>query len=246
VRGQEAASRAEAARQSEELKSTLLDAIAHEFKTPLTSIKASATGMLAAPLGLSEEQRELVSIVDEEADHLSRLVSEAIQMAHLEAGKIQLNKELCTVESLVRPVLREMASQLEGRKVEVEIAENLPGVFADGELIRLVLRQLLDNAVRYTPPGSPLLLRAARHKDRVAISVADRGVGIPEREREKVFEKFYRSPHTRRHVTGSGMGLAISKEVLEAHGGDISVQAGPEGGSVFTISLTLERPERTS
>lgn len=244
VRGQEATSRAEAARQSEELKSTLLDAIAHEFKTPLTSIKASSTAMLSAPSGLSDEQRELVSIVDEEADHMSRLVSEAIQMARLEAGRIKLNKELCTVENLVRPLFREMASQLEGRKVDVQIAEGLPGVFADGELIPLVIRHLVDNAVRYTPPGSPLCLRAERRSDHVAISVADRGPGIPEREREKIFEKFYRSPHTRRHVTGSGLGLAISKEILEAHGGDISVEGGAEGGSVFTITLPLNAPEK--
>ncbi|MGE5326998.1 MAG: ATP-binding protein [Deltaproteobacteria bacterium] len=246
VRTQEAASRAEAARQSEELKSTLLDAIAHEFKTPLTSIKASATGILSTPAGLSDEQRELLSIVDEEADRLSRLVTEAIQMARLEAGKIQLDNELCAVEGLVRPVLRVMSARLEERKVDVQIPGNLAGVFADAELIRLVLRHLVDNALKYTPPGTPLVLRASQCGDRVCISLADRGPGIPERERARVFEKFFRSQRTQPHVTGSGMGLAICKEILEAHGGDITVEAGPEGGSVFTISLPLERPEKTA
>jgi two-component system, OmpR family, sensor histidine kinase KdpD len=246
VRTQEAAGRAEAARQSEELKSTLLDAIAHEFKTPLTSIKASATGILSSPSSLSDEQRELLSVVDEETDHLSRLVTEAIQMARFEAGKIQLNKELCAVESLVRPVLREMAAQLEERKVNVQIPADLPGVFADAELIRLVIRQLLNNALKYTPPGSPLSLRAAQSGDHVTLSLADRGPGIAERERGKVFEKFFRSREAQPHVTGSGMGLAICKEILEAHGGGISVEPGPEGGSVFTLSLPLETPEKNS
>jgi two-component system, OmpR family, sensor histidine kinase KdpD len=243
VRGQEAASRAEAARQSQELKSTLLDAIAHEFKTPLTCIKASSTAMLSAPSGLAPEQRELATIVDEEADRMSQLVSEAIQMARIEAGKIQLHKELCTVRDLLDSVLREMAPQLEGRKVHVQIADGLPGVFADGELIHLVLRQMVDNAVRYTSPGSPLSLLAGQRGPQIAISVADRGPGIPEGEREKIFERFYRSPHTPRHVTGSGMGLAIGKEIVEAHGGRISVEPGLGGGSVFTISLPLEKPE---
>jgi two-component system, OmpR family, sensor histidine kinase KdpD len=242
VRGQEAASRAEAARQSQELKSTLLEAIAHEFKTPLTSIKASSTAMLSAPSGLSGEQRELATIVDEEADHMSRLVSEAIRMARIEAGKIQLNKQLCAAGDLLNPILLEMAPQLEGRKVDVRINDGLPGVFADAELIRLVLHQLMDNAIRYTPPGSPLSLRAERRGNQMTISVADHGLGIPEGEREKIFERFYRGQHTPRHVTGSGMGLAIGKEIVEAHGGRISVEAGPEGGSVFTVFLPLEGP----
>jgi two-component system, OmpR family, sensor histidine kinase KdpD len=247
VRSQEAASRAEAARQSEELKSTLLDAIAHEFQTPLTAIKASASAMLSAPSGLPEEQRELASIVDEETDQLSRLVREAIQMARIEAGKIQLNKELCPVDGLIHTVLAEMKSKLEGRAVEVSIAQDLPLIFADGELIRLALRQLVANAARYSPPGSPLSISAAREAlgSRVVIRVEDRGPGVPEREKARIFEKFYRSPHTRQHVTGSGMGLAISKEILEAHGGEISVENQPGRGSVFSISLPTTEPEKS-
>jgi two-component system, OmpR family, sensor histidine kinase KdpD len=243
-RGQQAASRAEAARQSQELKSTLLDAIAHEFKTPLTTIKASATAMLAAPSALSDEQSELASVVDDEVDRLSRLVTQAIQMARLEAGKIQLNKELCEVESLIRPVLLEMKSQMEERPVDVRLVAGLPSVFVDGELIRLVIRQLVDNAIRYSPPGSGLAIRAEKLGERLILSVADRGPGIPERERAKIFEKFYRSPHTHQHVTGSGMGLAISREILEAHHGEIKVASAPGGGSTFSICLPLDGLEK--
>jgi two-component system, OmpR family, sensor histidine kinase KdpD len=243
VRGQEAAGRAEAARQSEQLKSTLLDAIAHEFKTPLTSIKASASAMLSVPAGLADEVRELASIVDEEADRLSRLVTEAIQMARIEAGKIQLSKELCSVESPIRRVLAELKPQLEGRPVEVSMGGNLPAVFADREMIRLALRQIVENAIRYSPPGSPLSIRAEGRGGRIMVSVADQGSGIPEREQARIFEKFYRGSYTPQHVAGSGMGLAICREILHAHGGEITMESGPGQGSVFTISLPAAEPE---
>jgi two-component system sensor histidine kinase KdpD len=237
AQAQEAAGRAEAARQSQELKSTLLDAIAHEFKTPLTSIKASATAMLATPAGLSDEVHEFASIVDEESERLSRLVTEAIQMARIEAGKIQLNKELCSVEDSIQGVLAELKSKLEGRPLNLSIAGDLPAIFADREMFRLALRQIVDNAIRYSPPGSPLSIRAESRDGNISIGVVDRGPGIPEREQGRIFERFYRAQQTPPHVTGSGMGLAICREILHAHGGEISVESSPGGGSVFIISL---------
>jgi two-component system sensor histidine kinase KdpD len=246
ARAQEEAGHAEAARQSQELKSTLLDAIAHEFKTPLTSIKASATAMLATPAGLSDEVHELASIVDEESGRLSRLVTEAIQMARIEAGKIQLNKEHCSVEGLIRGVLAELKSKLEGRPLSMSIARDLPAVFADHEMFRMALRQIVDNAIRYSPPGSPLLIRAEKNDSGIKIEVSDRGPGIPEREQGRIFEKFYRAQQTPPHVTGSGMGLAICREILHAHGGEVSVESGAGGGSVFTMSLPAADSEKQS
>ena len=237
ARAQEAAGRAEAARQSQELKSTLLDAIAHEFKTPLTSIKASASAMLAAPAGLSDEVHEWASIVDEESGRLSRLVTEAIQMARIEAGRIQLNKELCSVDGSIQGVLIELNSKLEGRALNLSIAGDLPPIFAHRAMFRLALRQIVDNAIRYSAPGSPLSIRAEVRDGRIRIGVADRGPGIPAREQPRIFERFYRAQQTPPHVTGSGMGLSICREILHAHGGEISVESSPGGGSVFTISL---------
>ena len=208
VRGQEAANRAEAARQSEELKSTLLDSIAHEFKTPLTSIRAAATALLYTPTPSREEQRELLTVVDEEADRLGRLVTEAIQMARLEAGKIKLNT-----------------------------AGDLPQIIADQELMGLAIRQLLDNAVKYSPPGSPIAVRAEKGDGCVIVSVGDQGPGIPEREQLRIFQKFYRSSDTHQHVTGSGMGLTIAREIVRAHGGDIWVRSRAGQGSEFCISV---------
>jgi len=237
VRSQEAANRAEAARQSEELKSALLDSIAHEFKTPLTSIKAAATALLYTPTPNQEEQRELLTVVDEEADRLGRLVTEAIQMARIEAGKTRLNTDLCSVESLIQGILQQMKSVVEGRSITLSIAADTPLIIADEELLGLAIRQLLDNAVKYSPPGSPVAISAEKAEGGVIISVSDQGPGIPEWEQSRIFQKFYRRADTHRHVAGSGMGLAISLEIVRAHGGEIWVESVPGQGAKFCISV---------
>jgi two-component system, OmpR family, sensor histidine kinase KdpD len=243
VRGQEAASRAEAARQSEELKSTLLDAIAHEFKTPLTSIKAAASALLTTPAPKPEEQRELVTIVDEEADRLGRLVTEVTQMARIEAGKIQLDRKQYSVSDLVSGALRQVKPIPNGRQITVEAAENLPLVSVDAGLIELAIRQLLDNAFKYSTPGSPLSVVARSSKSALTIAVRDHGPGIPERDLARIFERFYRGPGAERKAIGAGMGLAITREILRAHDGDVSVKSQPGEGSEFSLSLPFSRRE---
>lgn len=237
VRGQEAANQAEAARQSEELKSTLLDAIAHEFKTPLTSIKAAASALLATNSAWPRNERELVTIVDEEADRMGRLVTEAIQMARIEAGKIQLNRELHSAPGLLSAAVKQMESITDGREVIVRADTNLPLVVADGELIQLVIRQLIDNAVKYSAPGSALSITVRRKNGAVVISVADRGQGIPALETARIFEPFFRGPYARQKVTGTGMGLAIARQIMMAHQGNIWVESQTGKGSEFFISL---------
>jgi len=246
ARGQESANRAEAARQSEEFKSTLLDAIAHEFKTPLTSIKAAATAMLSSPAPGTDEGRELMTIVDEETDRLSRLVSEALQMAHIEAGEFRLNRAPHSVSVLIGGLQEQMKAKTEGREVQVSIARDFPMVEVDGELVVLALRQLLDNAIKYSPPDSPLSIIAERDESFVKISVCDRGAGIPDRERPLIFEKFYRGPTFRQRVPGTGMGLAIALAIARAHGGDITVESGPGGGSRFCLSVHAPAEEMTA
>jgi len=246
VRGQEAATRAEAARQSEELKSTLLDAIAHEFKTPLTSIKAATTALLSEPAPEAGQQRELVTIADEEADHLARLVTEATQIARIEGGKLQLNRELHSAGSLISTLLHEMKAQIEGREVTVQVPDEKVLVFADAELIQLALRQVMDNALKYSSPSSSFALSVEAREGAVVISVRDQGPGIPEEEPGRIFEKFFRSPDHRHRVTGSGMGLAIVREIMRAHGGDISVSSAPSQGSVFSLSLPAAPEEKAS
>lgn len=243
VRGQEAANEAEAARQSQELKSTLLDAIAHDFKTPLTSIKAAATALLSSSMPKLLERHELISIIDEEADRLSRLVTEAIQMARVEGGKMQIARESHSAGSLIRAALDSMQSPLEGREVRLRVTPNLPLVSADMDLIAVALRQLIDNALKYSPTGSPIVVSAKAGERSTVISVADCGQGISESQQRRIFEKFYRAPVEGEPVGGTGMGLTIARKIMDAHSGRIWVESKPGQGSEFFISIPVASQE---
>jgi two-component system sensor histidine kinase KdpD len=236
---EETVNRAEVARRSEELKSTLLDAIAHEFKTPLTSIKAVTTDLLSDPAApLEPHQRELISIADEGADRLAGLVTEAIQLARIEGGKFQLNREIHFPSSLISAALRQMKALLDGREIKVCIAEELPLVSVDAALVQMVIAHLIDNALKYSPRDSAIVIGARVSGDRVVIYVMDRGAGIPEGEQLRIFEKFYRGTKER-NLKGTGMGLAIAREIIRAHGEEISVSSKPGEGSEFFFSLPL-------
>lgn len=236
---QTAVNRAEIARQSEELKSTLLDAIAHEFKTPLTAIKAVTTDLLSgSPYVLPQPQRELVSIADESADRLSKLVTEAIQLARAEGGTFHLNRGEHFASSLISASMHNMQSLLDGRQVNVSIADDLPPVWVDADLIQVVITHLLDNALKYSPATSPIAISAQLQDGRVVISVADRGPGIPEHEQARVFEKFYRG-QAEKNLKGTGMGLAIAREIMAAHGQEIWVESQVGKGAQFSMSLPI-------
>lgn len=234
---EETLNRAEIARRSEELKSTLLDAIAHEFKTPLTSIKAVTTDLLSDPAaGLDQHQRELISIADEGADRLSTLVTQAIQLARIEGGKFQLNRGIHFPSSLISSALRQMKSLTDGREIKVCVAEELPLVSVDAELVEMVIAHLIDNALKYSPRGTPISIGARMSDGHVVIYVADRGAGIGEEEQSRIFERFYRATKEQ-HLRGTGMGLAIAREIIHAHGEEISVTSKPGQGSEFSFSL---------
>ena len=239
ARTQEAVSKAEAARQSDVLKSTLLDALAHEFKTPLTSIKAASTALLSSTTLGPEQRRELISIMDEEADRLSVLVTEAIQMARIEAGRVRLQRESHLLASLVESALDKLKPELEGRSINVQLPEELPPVWADRELIEIALRQLIDNALKYSPRNSPVSVAAELHDHRVIVSVADRGPGIAEEEQERIFEKFYRAEASRGQIPGAGLGLVIAREIIQVHNGEIWVESRSGEGTIFRFSLPV-------
>lgn len=237
VRMEEAANRAEAARQSEEFKSTLLDAIAHEFKTPLTSIKAAATGLRTIDPTHIEDQRELMSIVEEEADRLAGLVTEAVKMAEIDAGKVILHPSPVSSAEL----LSEARNGFAGRGADRVRVDSEPSgdVVVDRELMTLAIRQILDNALKYSNTDSPVSCLTEIDSGGLTVRVADRGPGIQERDRERVFEKFHRLAGTRAHVPGTGLGLHIAREIARMHGGELWVEPNSPAGAVFCLRIPL-------
>jgi two-component system sensor histidine kinase KdpD len=226
------ASRSESARQSEALKTALLDSLAHDIKTPLTSIKAAVTSLLG---GAEPDQRELLTIIDEEADRLNRLAAEVVAMARIEAGKLHLEKRPVAAAEIVSNALSALPA--DARPVTVNMAAELPLVDADPEFAAQVVKQLVENALKYSPGGSPVVVSAERRDARIVIGVADHGPGIEENERARIFDKFFRGRRHRFDTKGTGMGLAIAKGIVEAHGGRIWVESEPGQGSVFYFAL---------
>lgn len=237
ARNQEAAARAEAARQMQEFKSTLLDALAHEFKTPLTTVKAAATAMTNPAVIDSGQQREFASIIEQEADRLTRLVTDAIQLARIEAGTVQVDKRLCDVHTLVESAAKELDAARGDRKLYVSVPDDLPQLHADGELMQLVLRQLIDNALKYSAAQSPIRVSARHSSDFIWITVQNQGPLIPQYERARLFEKFYRGTTAGPQTTGTGMGLAIVKEIMSAHGGEVRVESRLDTGTEVSILI---------
>jgi two-component system sensor histidine kinase KdpD len=236
ARALEDASHAEAARQSEVLKSALLDSLAHDIKTPLTSIKAAVTSLLgSSPSG----ERELLTIINEEADRLNQLAAEVIAMARIEAGKLHLEKQAVNAGELIEGALSEFRAALRDRRVTVNAAKELPPAEADREFAEQVVKQFVENAVKYSPAGSPLTISADLQGGKIVIGVTDRGPGIEENERSRIFDKFFRGRQHRFGTKGTGMGLAIAKGIVEAHGGRIWVESEPGQGSAFYFSLPV-------
>jgi two-component system, OmpR family, sensor histidine kinase KdpD len=241
MRAQKVASRAEAARQTQEFKSTLLDAIAHEFNTPLASIKTATSSILTGIIENPEDWKDLLSVVDEEADRLSRFVGDALHLARVDAGRVQLNLESHSIGQIVHSLCEEMRTIAEGRLVCSDLPSTLPPVAVDGELMKLAIRQLVENALKYSSPPAPVAISARADESSLVISVTDRGPGIPETEQANIFEKFYRLAADRTRVPGTGLGLPIARQIVEAHGGHMSVESRAGGGSVFSISIPFTK-----
>jgi two-component system sensor histidine kinase KdpD len=238
ARGQETAASAEAARESAELRATVLDALAHEFKTPLTSMKAAASDLLASP-STSARDRELVTIIDEDLDRFQGLVTDAVHMLRIDAGNFTVHRDRHNLADIVVAALRKLERRLDGREVLTQVPPTL-AVDADRELLSLALRQLLDNALKYSPPTSTIEIHA-RTNGTVDIAVRNSGSTIPEQDQKRIFERFYRGALAR-DVPGIGIGLAIVQQIAAAHGGALTVATAPDTGTTFTLSLPHGEP----
>ena len=237
AQAQEAGARAEAVRKSEELKSTMIDALAHDLKTPLTAIDAAAE-MLSNPYGIADEQRkDLLAVIREESVGLRQRMEEAIHLARIDADKLRLDWRAVSVRDLIQAAVGSLGERTSGHRIEVDVPESIPQVLADRELIAQATKQLIDNAVKYSPLGSKISIAASENSGRVSIAVRDHGQGLTELEQGRVFDKFYRGGDGRAGVQGTGMGLTIAKEIAEAHGGSIGVQSQVGHGSEFYIVL---------
>jgi two-component system sensor histidine kinase KdpD len=231
----------EAERQGERLKSALLDSVTHDFRTPLTSMKAAVTSLLGSQKEDAKQRQELLSIINEECDRLNHLVEEAAEMARLEAGEIELHFAVTPVEEIVQDALSHMKASLAGRSVKINMNRGLPPVEADAERTKDILVNLIDNANLYSPKEEPIVISAELAGDYVTISVADRGPGIDDFEQGMIFDKFYRGKDQRYLVRGTGMGLPIAKAIVAAHKGTISVTSQLGHGSVFSFTLPVAR-----
>jgi two-component system, OmpR family, sensor histidine kinase KdpD len=225
--------------QTEQMRSSLLSAMSHDLRTPLASITGAASTLRSQSDRLPlETKQELLESISDEAERLSRLVGNLLDMTRFESGGVELRRDFYPVEEIVGTVLQRMESQLHGRTVITDLAENLPMVFVDDVLIGQVLWNLLENAAKYTPPGSPLELAAFDEPEAVIIEVRDRGPGIRPGEEERIFEKFYRGKSD--NVRGAGLGLPICRAIVQAHKGTIQALARDGGGTTFRIRLPSE------
>ena len=242
ARALEALSKNRAEQEHERLRTALLDSVTHEFRTPLTSIKASVTTLLSGTNLDEHGRRELLTVIDEETDRLNRLVGEAAEMAQLDSGMFKLDLQPHSIWDALEPALQDAKASLESHPVDVAVAyEKLPKVRIDVQRIREVLMHLLENAGKYSDAGAPVKVTSEVQDDKLVTSVADRGPGIDSFEQSLNFETFYRGQSQRYAAPGTGMGLAIAKVIVEAHGGTIGVVSQLGSGSVFSFTLPIDK-----
>lgn len=243
----EQASEAETLRRSEKLKTALLDAVTHDLRTPLTSIKASATTLLDEDPSVlaTDGGRELLMIIDEESDRLNRFVEEMMSVAQIEGGHLLLHPQPTAADDIVDQVLDRAINVLENRRVEITIENKLPLLLVDAAPLSQALYEVVENAGKYSPRGARIHVSAKlANNSMVEMSVENEGAVVPAELRERVFEKFFRAPERVRQEHGFGMGLAIARGIVEAHGGRIWMEPGREkSGTVvrFTVPAKVEQ-----
>jgi two-component system sensor histidine kinase KdpD len=225
---------------TDKLQNALLNSISHDLRTPLVSITGALSSLADDQVTLDESaRRSLIETAGEEADRLNRLVGNLLDMTRLESGAMRVRRDACDIQDLVGSSLEEVGSRLDGRAISVDVPDDLPLVSMDFVLLERVLVNVIDNGLKYSPPGSPLGIRAHLAGAFIEITVADRGVGIPPEDLSRIFDKFYRVQRPE-NVTGTGLGLAICKGIVDAHGGFISAENRPGGGAILTIALPVE------
>jgi two-component system, OmpR family, sensor histidine kinase KdpD len=228
--------RAQAARQTEQLRTAVLDALAHEFKTPLAVARTASSGLLAVG-GLSELQAELVMTIDQQANKLDHLASRLLRAAMLDSAEFKPQREPLLFSSLVNVVLRKLDLPGDRERFRVSEPNYEAPVLADQELILTAVAQLVDNALKYSEPGSPINIRFAVRDSEVVLTLSSKGIVLTPSDRERVFERFYRAPETHHLPAGTGLGLSIVKKIVAAHRGSVWAEGQPGYGTSFSLAL---------
>jgi two-component system sensor histidine kinase KdpD len=236
---QKTAMEAQVVAESERLRSSLLGSMTHDFQTPLAAIMGSASSLIDLQVRLDAMQaREMLANIYDEAERLSRLVNNLLNIARLQAGSLKLHKELQPLEEVVGAALNRLEKKLADRPITISLPADLPMVPLDAALVEHIFINLLENSLKYTPPGSPLSISAIRKESEVEVEVADQGPGFPPDDLEKIFEMYYRGT-TEIGQKGYGLGLSICRAIVQAHGGRIwAVNRAGEGAAIrFTFPL---------
>jgi two-component system sensor histidine kinase KdpD len=236
ARAQDLAHQVEVAQQSEQLRTTLIDAMAHEFKTPLTSIKAATSSLRSNPDQPPAARAELLAIADEEAEHLQQLIDDAIEMGRLDTARIEIQPTTADLSQALREEVGAMRAKADGRQLELAGASEPVEAAFDHRLFRLAIRQLLDNAFKYSPSGTPVTVKLLRKEDTAAIEIVNGGPGIAAPEQARIFRRFYRSPAVKHQVPGTGLGLSIAHSIALAHHGNLTVSSRP-GETTFRLTV---------
>jgi two-component system sensor histidine kinase KdpD len=234
----------EAERHSEQLRSALLDGLAHAFKTPLTTITVASSGLLAAEK-LNARQAGLVDLINREATRLSQLTTRWLRTSRMEPSQLVLHEKVIDIRTVIQGALDECASQLKSRHVDVSIAPEISRVRCDPQLLTLALVQILDNAAKYAPQDSLVQISACSLGSQTVLRIHNHGSYIPPLERNKVFTRFYRSPSVEHRAPGTGLGLSVAKKAVEAHGGKISIESDAQAGTTFVVVIPATTEELT-
>ncbi len=238
------ASRAQLLEESDRLKSALLSSVSHDLRTPLAAIKASATVLLQEDAALDATTRtDLLSAINEETDRLNHLVGDLLDQSRIEAGALRLKRDWCDMDELIRAVVRRLASPLAVFPVRMQLPADLPLILADYVQVDRVISNLLDNAIRFAPPGTAIEIAARTGEGELTVTVTNQGPAIPARLHPNLFDKFYRISEDRSPKMGTGLGLSICKGIVEAHGGRIWVESPVTGDSGTRFAFTLPLPD---
>jgi two-component system sensor histidine kinase KdpD len=236
----EAAGQAHALAESDRLKSALLSSVSHDLRTPLAVIKGAATNLLQEDVGWeAAARREFLITINQETDHLNRLVGNLLDMSRIEAGALNPARSWQDLGELIGEIAERLRPRLDGHPLELDLPDDLPPVQISYTQIDQVLTNLVENAAKYTPPGTPIGVRAQSVDAEVQVEILDSGPGIPDTMISHIFDKFFRTVEPERHADGTGLGLAICKGIVEAHGGRIWVENRPSGGARFIFTLPL-------